>query len=167
MPAGFFSRWWTPACAWMRCRTVGLGPAQGPCITHAQRHFFSGRKTVLNFSNEISSNKKKRKYRRRWREEGRPPPTADGSLSAPLHPTASSAHWTFSPCSHLSAHATVRQGACVTAPGASGRFPPACVVTSPCLCSRGSPLFGVNCVPLKRYAHVLTPSTCGWDCVWK
>lgn len=30
---GVFSRWWTPASAWIRRRTVGLGPAQGP-----QRH---------------------------------------------------------------------------------------------------------------------------------
>lgn len=70
---------------------------------------------MLNFSNEISNNKKKRKYSRGWREEGRPLSTALGSLSAPPCPTASSVQQPSFPASHLDVITITHQGVCVMA----------------------------------------------------
>lgn len=65
--------------------------SRGP-VAHTLRRFFSGKKTVLNFSNEISSNRKERKAgSSRGGKEG-PPPTADGAPRAPPGHAAGHTH---------------------------------------------------------------------------
>lgn len=66
------ARWEGPPCGGRQ--GADLDQLEAP-VAHTQRHFFSGRKTMLNFSNEISkANKKKKREKAKagGREEGLP-----------------------------------------------------------------------------------------------